>query len=116
MLFAMEDVTPSVGNIFMVAGMAITTIGAAVAGLFSYLSGRDKLRFDTELTTLRASHAKCEEDHKHTQAELSAVGIRCDEAEQRSAKRDGEIHGINQLVAELQEELKILRALVYTRT
>jgi hypothetical protein len=112
MLLAIDDsVTP---------GSALAFLFMCVTAILTYLNNRDKQRFDNErqsmadkIITLTQSHQECEAAHEVTLNELATVRQRCDAAEVRSAKRDGEIAGLTTLVEGLKAEMERLRSMVF---
>lgn len=86
-LFADSDVA---------AGASVVACGlAAITGLFSWLSARDKLRFDGELVRLKLSteylqreHKNCEDRHNELQAQVVKLQDRVDSGQYRQLRPD----------------------------
>jgi FtsZ-interacting cell division protein ZipA len=58
----------------------IAMMGAAIAGLFTWLQSRDKLKFDAKmaamdqkLTDCEAKHEECEEKHALLRTDVNAI-------------------------------------------
>lgn len=101
-------------EIWTIAAAAVATAGAAIASLFTYLSARDKLRFDSELAFLRKSIVDCTTECKAHREKYEQADGRADAAEKRCAILEGQMKGmeweLNALHAEVKELKDQLRA------
>jgi uncharacterized protein YlxW (UPF0749 family) len=89
---AAGDVTASTNVVVIIVGMVITSLGALAASLFSWLSARDKLKFD-------ASVVKMQSDLATLQSEVR------DCTDERNEVRDKS----ERVERELREEIRELR-------
>lgn len=65
MLFAEEPLSST--------ALAVSLVTAALAGLFTWLTQRDRLRFDAKVVALEARLAACEERRGRQDEELEAL-------------------------------------------
>lgn len=123
MLLADVNIGESPAAIITVGGMVLAAISGLAASLFSYLSARAKLKYDVEMTSLKAkieaveqNHEECEAAHNLTRQELSEVKKRCEAAERLAAKMQGEQDGTAHELSELRKDVDKLRTMLYQKT
>lgn len=120
LMFAQDSL--SAGNAVAVVGTVIAAMGATITALFAYLSSRDKLRYDAELSALRIAVKRLEDDHKGcmtAQKELRECLDRAqevaDRAEVKAARLEGQYVSAEREVADLRQEVGELRDRLYKR-
>lgn len=99
---------------------AVAAAGAITTSVLAYLSSRDKLRYDAELTKLRDKVQQCLDDVATCSGEREANERRAEEMEKRAvaaeaevARLEGILKGMEERVADLFKEVKDLRDRLY---
>ena len=88
-------------------------LGMLVVCWLAYLTGRDKIRFDAEVTLLRKDIAECTKERDAVREKARAVEEKAERAETMAAKMEGEMRGMERQVVDLRNEVKELRDRLY---
>lgn len=96
-------------NLWGVALAAVAGIGALGTALFTYLAGRDKLRFDADMKDLRKTVAECDRERGELRGNVRELRDRADKASQDCARMEGQIASLERSERENKEEVKDLR-------
>ena len=91
----------------------VTALSALGTSVLAYLTGRDKIRFDAEVTLLRKEMAECVRDRDAQRDKARAVEEKAERAETVAAKMEGEMRGMERQVVDLRSEVKELRDRLY---
>lgn len=86
MLFAQET-----GTIITVVGMVLASLGASVAALFSWLSARDKLRYDAKIIKLESDISNIQKDILECNNEKEKLRERIEKIEQERQQESKEL-------------------------
>lgn len=113
MLFTFADVVQPTAIVIVMAGMVITAIITLTTAVIAYLSGKDKLRFDSETTQLRRDMEECKAARAEYADKLNQIQTQAEKAEKIAARQEGEMTAGRRETDELRQEVRELRDRLY---
>lgn len=93
----------------------VAAIGAFGTALLTYLSSRDRLRYDTEMAVMKKTMLSCETEREEARRELADHRERADESELRLAAMEGKLFSFEREAKEMHAEISELRDRLYGR-
>src|SRR3990167_598729 len=124
----MEDslIDSQTGIAVTIVGMVLASLGASITAMFTYLSSRDKARFeadvlkiksmfDSELIVLKAAVDECDNDRRTQKEELALIRSKAELAEHKAAAGEGELRAAERAIKDLRGEVMELRGRLYGR-